>query len=170
MNNKRCRVNTRGSLARQFNVSKIWYALPLNRLMYLLATRSMSYYTAAVLLFGSIIASWVFLIAVVGRISSHLLNGLPTVLLRGFARVCGAGYFKVWNGQSQRIKSILGLARLALWPTTEREMVSLLCVISSISRDMVDLAPAESIAVAIPIYWGACLQWQILHFLKLQHK
>ena len=39
---------------------------------------------------------------------------------------------------------LLGLERFALWPWTVLEVCSLPCVSSSMSRDMVDLAPAES--------------------------
>lgn len=39
---------------------------------------------------------------------------------------------------------LLGLERFALWPWTDFEICSLPVVSSSMSRDIVDLAPAES--------------------------
>ena len=46
-----------------------------------------------------------------------------------------------------RTQYLLGLERFALWPEMELDVCSLPVVSSSISRDMTDLAPAESIVM-----------------------
>lgn len=95
------------------------------------------------------------LVAVMSSISSEGVDDLLAVLLGLLAGVFMRVMLEIGlprgrnNAHMRHMVNVLGLERLALWPCTLWEISSFPCVSSSMSRETVDLAPAESMLMML---------------------